>query len=203
MDQLTAVAAAAPARILMVEDERIVAASIGLCLEREGYVVAGNAGSAERAIALAAELKPDLILMDINLGGGPDGVEAAREIQKAAPVPVIFLTAYSDSETLARAGAVTPFGYLVKPVEDRALRPAIEMALYRHRAEREREALLAEVERLRALLPVCGWCRKVKTDDGYWLELMDYLSERLGATVTHGICVDCFEKMKHALPDVK
>lgn len=90
-----------------------------------------------------------------------------------------------------RAGAVNPFGYLVKPFEDRALRPAIEMALYHHRAEREREALLAEINRLRLLLPVCAWCRKVKTDDGYWLKLMEYLSERLGASITHGMCGEC------------
>jgi CheY-like chemotaxis protein len=187
-----------PPSILVVEDERIVAASLQLCLEQEGYLVAGNVGTAEEAVSLAAKLKPDLVLMDIHLGLGMDGVEASREIQKLVAVPIVFLTAYSDSETLARAGAVAPFGYLVKPIADRALRPAIETALYRHRAEREREELLAEVERLRSLLPVCAWCRKVKTDDGYWVELMEYFTERLGASISHGMCSECFRKMEQA-----
>ena len=196
MDVVLSGAAAQPARILIVEDERIVAASLKLSLEQAGYVVPGSAGTGEQAVSMAMELQPDLILMDINLGSGMDGVDAVRRIHNNAPVPVIFLTAYADRVTLARAGDVAPFGFLVKPVELRSLGPAIEIALYRHRAGRERDALRSEVARLRTLLPVCAWCRKVKTEDGYWLELMDYVSTQLGASLSHGVCKECLGKLR-------
>jgi len=178
-------------RILIVEDERIVAASIKASLEREGYVVAGHTGSAEEAAPLAERLKPDLVLMDVCLERGGDGIEAAREIQRIYPVPVLFLTAFADDETLARAGSAAAFGYLVKPIEDRMLRPAIEMALYRAQAERERDLLAAQIGRLRSFLPVCAWCHRVQADDGSWIELLDYLIRYLDANITHAICDDC------------
>jgi CheY-like chemotaxis protein len=198
--QHSAAAASTPARILVVEDERIVAASLALLLQQDGYAIAGDVGTAEEALAVSAETKPDLVLMDIKLGDGMDGIEATRRIQESFQIPVIVLTGYSDPATLVRAGAVSPYGYLVKPLETRMLRPAIEMALYRHRAERERGRLLAEIDKLRSLLPVCAWCRKVKDDDGYWIELTEYLAAHLGASVSHGICADCRRSGKTGSP---
>lgn len=95
-----------------------------------------------------------------------------------------------------------PYGYLLKPVDPRDLRPTIEVALHKHRMEMERRDLserlrqaLEEVEQLRGLLPVCAWCRRVRDDDGYWDTLEGYLSKHLKTTYTHGICADCSEKL--------
>jgi len=134
------------ATVLIVEDERIIAKGIEKQLKGLGYEVAGSAGTGADAIRLAADLRPDLILMDVNLGGEPDGVGAAEVIRGARDVPVIFLTAHSDGETLERAKRVGPFGYVLKPFEDTELKVAIELALYKHQTDRrvrENEAWLA------------------------------------------------------------
>lgn len=101
-----------------------------------GYEIAGNAATGERAVALAQEVRPDLVLMDIRLRGEMDGVTAAGIIRHRFSLPVIFLTAHSEATTLERAKLAVPFGYLLKPFEDRELRTTIEMALYQHSAER-------------------------------------------------------------------
>ena len=126
-----------PARILIVEDDRVVARDIQQQLQQIGHEVLGMAVRGEDAIALALETRPDLVLMDIRLGGNIDGIEAANQIRRQCQIPVIFLTAYSDDETVQRASQAEPFGYLLKPFEDSQLRTVIEMALYKHAAERK------------------------------------------------------------------
>jgi CheY-like chemotaxis protein len=123
-------------RILIVEDEEIVAMDLEARLGLLGYEIAGNAATGERAVALAQEVRPDLVLMDIRLRGEMDGVTAAGIIRHRFSLPVIFLTAHSEATTLERAKLAVPFGYLLKPFEDRELRTTIEMALYQHSAER-------------------------------------------------------------------
>ena len=135
-------------RILIVEDEAIVAMDLKLHLQDLGYGVSGLASSGEEAIALAGSLKPALVLMDISLGTGMDGIEAARHVQ-ALGIPVVFLTAFADDATLARAKDAAPYGYLLKPFDERSLHSTIEMALYRHRMERE---LKASESRMRAII---------------------------------------------------
>lgn len=125
------------ARILIVEDEAIVALDIRTRLELLGYAVAGTAASATQAISLAREQRPDLVLMDIRLDGPSDGIEAARTVREHLRLPVVFLTAYSEDDTLQRAKLVEPFGYILKPFEDRELKTVIEMALYKHRTDSE------------------------------------------------------------------
>jgi PAS domain S-box-containing protein len=123
------------ARILIVEDEFIVARDLQERLRSLGYAVAGSTGDAAEAIRLAADVRPDLVLMDIRLRGDEDGVTAADEIQRRYDVPVIYLTAYADDDTLARARVTEPYGYILKPFEERELRTVIEIALYRHQAD--------------------------------------------------------------------
>ena len=123
-------------RMLVVEDESIVAQDIRGRLEALGYQVVGVAYSAEDAITKAAELYPDLVLMDIKLKGSMDGIEAAGAIRAQNDIPAVFLTAYTDDDTLRRARMTEPFGYLVKPFQDRELHATIEIALYKHRTER-------------------------------------------------------------------
>src|SRR5919108_5763324 len=123
------------ASILVVEDERIVAFDLKQQLEALGYRVAAVVPSGELAVEKAAELKPDLVLMDIHLEGAMDGVEAAERIHACLRIPVIFLTAYAEDETLSRAQVSLPFGYLVKPCEVREVHATIQMALVRRAAE--------------------------------------------------------------------
>jgi len=130
-------------KILVVEDERVVAADIEECLSKLGYCVVGAAASGVGAIRRAVETSPDLVLMDIKLKGAMDGVDAAGELHSRLGIPVVFLTAYADSEILERAKRSSPFGYVLKPFDERALRSAVEIALHRHPEERK----LAENER--------------------------------------------------------
>jgi PAS domain S-box-containing protein len=126
----------AEARIMVVEDESIVALDIKRNLQSLGYEVSALALSGEEAIRQATETQPDLILMDIRLKGAMDGVEAAEHIRGRFDIPVVFLTSYSDTRTVERAKITGPFGYLLKPFEERELHIAIEMALYKHHMER-------------------------------------------------------------------
>lgn len=124
------------ASILVVEDEKIIAKGLEKRLRGLGYTVAGLMGNGEEALAKVQALMPDLILMDINLGDGIDGIETARRIHQLCEVPVIFLTAFSDDDTLQRAKLTEPHGYVLKPYEDKDLQTAIEIGLYRHQMER-------------------------------------------------------------------
>ncbi|NBB89578.1 MAG: response regulator, partial [Spirochaetes bacterium] len=124
------------ARILIVEDEAIVAMDIHHRLEKLGYNPMRYVASGEEAVEAAAELDPDLILMDIQLAGAMDGIEAADVIRERSGTPVIFLTAYSDRTSLERAKVADAFGYVLKPFEERELGIAIEMALYKEQMQR-------------------------------------------------------------------
>jgi two-component system, cell cycle response regulator len=137
--------AADPISILLVEDEGIVARDLEDTLIRLGYRVSGIASEGTEAIEMARELHPQLVVMDVGLRGEVDGIEAACAIQEDAPVPVIFLTGHSDTETLQRAVSTGPLGYLIKPFQEVDLRCAIEVAIHKHRSDvqrREREELL-------------------------------------------------------------
>ena len=122
-------------RILVVEDETIVAMDVKDRLTDLGYEVVGMADRGAEALELAASTRPDLVLMDIRLKGEMDGITAAEEIRQRFRIPVIYLTAFSEDSSLQRAKLTEPFGYIIKPFEDREIQSAIEMALYKHQAE--------------------------------------------------------------------
>jgi PAS domain S-box-containing protein len=124
------------ATILVVEDERVVAKELQRSLASLGYSVPETCASADEAIRLASLACPDLVLMDIQIKGDKDGIQAAEILRARFEVPVIFLTAYADEATLARAKSTEPHGYLVKPVKDADLLSAIEVVLYRSKLER-------------------------------------------------------------------
>ncbi len=123
------------AKIIVVEDERIVAKDITKRLKNLGYVVLASVSSGEEAIKKLAETPPDLVLMDIQLKGEIDGIEAAEQIRTDFDIPVIYLTAYADENTLQRAKTTEPFGYILKPFDEKDLHTAIEIALRRRLAE--------------------------------------------------------------------
>ena len=139
----------AKAQILVVEDDNIVVLELRDRLQSLGYAVSGVASYGGEAIEKAAETRPDLVLMDIRLKGAVDGVEAAEEIRARFDIPVVYLTAYADENTLQRAKVTEPYGYIIKPFEERELHSAIEVALYKHKAE---EALRESEKRFRELV---------------------------------------------------
>jgi signal transduction histidine kinase/CheY-like chemotaxis protein len=150
------------ARILVVEDENIIAKDIELTLKGLGYVVVATVDNGDDAVRATAREQPDLILMDVRLRGPMDGIQAAERIREATDIPVVFLTAFADPATLERARRAAPYGYVLKPFEDRELQAAILMALAKFHAfqelddrVRERtEAWLASESRSRQLSAV-------------------------------------------------
>jgi len=122
-------------KILIVEDESIVAMDIKHRAQGLGYIVTDITPSGEEALESVANNRPDLVLMDIVLKGEMDGIEAAQKIRDAYDIPIVYLTAYSDERTLKRAKITEPFGYIIKPFEDRELHSAVEVALYKHQME--------------------------------------------------------------------
>jgi CheY-like chemotaxis protein len=132
-------------KVMIVEDEAVVALHLRQELTKLGYFVAGVATAGEQALKMVEEVFPDVILMDIHIQGEMDGIETARRIPRYLHIPVIYLTAYSEDSTLKRAGDTYPYGYLIKPFLDRELHASIKMALERSRADeavRENESLL-------------------------------------------------------------
>ena len=143
-------------RILIAEDESVIAIDLAKTLEKLSYNVVGSSRNGKDVIKKAGELEPDLILMDILLDGKITGIQAAEKIMSTFDIPVIYLTAYADPATLEKAKLTEPFGYVLKPFDERTLRTSIEMALYKHEInkklkERTKE-LKAEKEKSELLL---------------------------------------------------
>ncbi len=135
-------------KILVVEDEFVTASEIRARLTDLGFDVPAAVDTGLDAIRMAEELKPDIIVMDITLKGKMNGIEAAEQIRARFDIPIIFLTAHSDDATVEKAVLAEPFGYLIKPLEGRALKTTIQMALYKSRTEQEikkRDAILFAV----------------------------------------------------------
>jgi two-component system, response regulator PdtaR len=122
-------------RVLIVEDEFITGADLQRRLQKAGFEVPAVVDTGKNAIAMAGDLRPDIVMMDITLKEEMTGITAAREIVRLYDIPVIFLTAHADETTMDEAVLSDPFGYLIKPVDDRALRTTIQMALYKHAME--------------------------------------------------------------------
>ena len=168
------------ARILVVEDERITAEDIKEGLKSLGYEVPAVVYSGEDAVCKAGELQPDLVLMDIKLEGEMDGIEAAGEIKKYFDIPVIYLTAYSDENTLKRAKMTEPSGYILKepsgfihkPFKESELHSIIELTLYRHEMEKTHDQWLSTLlESINKAL--------IATDGNGKIKFMNHIAEDL------------------------
>jgi PAS domain S-box-containing protein len=135
--------------ILVVEDNGVIALQIGELLAKNGYRISGTTAYGEEAVAMAQKQKPDLICMDIELMGQLDGIETAEKIHEHAHVPIIYLTAYSDGKSFARAKETAPYSYLVKPFTERELLASVELTLHRHVID---QRLRETMERYRAIV---------------------------------------------------
>jgi DNA-binding LytR/AlgR family response regulator len=171
--------------VLVVEDESIVSKDIQHSLKKLGYNVVGASATGEKAIELAGSENPDIVLMDIMLKGEMNGIEAAEKIKGSFSIPVIFLTAYADESTLAKAKITEPYGYILKPFKEIDLHTTIEMAIYKHGKEqevvKERDLLFSIVENKESgsgfiFVKSNSKLVKLKNDDIYYIEaLKDYV----------------------------
>ena len=166
------------ARILVVEDEAIIAYDLERTLQRLGYDVPEVVAEGEAAIEAAARHAPSLVLMDIKLRGALDGVDAARAIRERLEMPVVFLTSHSDLATLSRAAAAQPQGYVMKPFVERDLHVAIEVAIRKHEVERA----LRHRERWFSTTLQCVGDGVVATDEGMAVSYLNRAAEARGAT---------------------
>jgi PAS domain S-box-containing protein len=185
----------ANARIQVVEDESIVALDIKDNLEILGYNVVAVESSGEQAIQKAIETRPDLVLMDIRLKGEMDGIEAAQQIRAHLGTPVIYLTAYADEATLQRAKITEPYGYILKPFEERELHTTIEMALYKHRMEKR----LKESERWLATTLKSIGDAVIATDAQGCIKFMNPIAETLTGWKQREAWGKSFEEVFHII----
>jgi two-component system cell cycle sensor histidine kinase/response regulator CckA len=162
-------------RILVVEDERVVAADIEKCIKGLGYEVVGSAASGVEALRMAVRTEPDLVLMDIKLKGDLDGVDVASALHERLKIPVVYLTAFADVEILERARKTAPSGYVLKPFDESILRAAIELAFDRHRRERE---LIEGGQRLATAVRGIDEALIVTQEDGQ-VAVMNHMAETM------------------------
>jgi CheY-like chemotaxis protein len=189
-------------RILIVEDDPLVAQAIGQTLLRLGYEVVAVVDNGDDAVSQAFSQTPDLVLMDIGLRGSIDGAEAAKQIRLSVGRPVVFLTAQMEPAVLKRSKEAEPYGFVLKPFNSDQLFVSLELALHRHQLEAERaklrpaqEAANASLRELRGLLPICAGCKKIHEDDGRWTKLEEYFQKHAGIEFTHGFCPECENRL--------
>jgi diguanylate cyclase (GGDEF)-like protein/PAS domain S-box-containing protein len=170
-------------KILVVEDEAIIAAHLARMLTNSGYRVLDVASSGQEAISMAHQLGPDLILMDIQLRGEMDGIEATGRIHLLSDVPVIYLTAFADDKRVLQASHTLAYGYLIKPVHERELRATVQMALERHKLDRRlKESELAYrhlYHNTPAMLHTIDSSGRIIQVSDYWLAALHYTREEV------------------------
>ena len=188
-------------RALIAEDDALVGDVIQRQLEKIGVAVVGRASDGRRAVELAQALRPDIVLMDIEMPE-MDGLEAARQMQERCPLPVIVLTAHPGRELVDQAAAAGVGAYLLKSSTAQELDRAITIARARfadlmelRRLNAELQAALAKVKTLSGLLPICASCKKIRDDQGYWQQVEVYIRDHSEVEFSHGICPDCAQKL--------
>src|SRR5512143_3022332 len=194
-------------KTLIAEDNFLVGEMIQGGAEEAGCTVVGRAMDGRQAVEMTTALRPDVVLMDIKMPE-LDGIEAAEIIQIRCPTPVVILTAYDTPEMLKEASAVGVGAFLAKPPKVRELGQAIEIARARfgdllslrhtndvlQRRTKELQEVLTKIKTLCGLIPICSSCKKIRSDQGYWQELEQYLAEHSEADFTHGICPECLKQ---------
>jgi len=196
-------------QILIAEDDPTIAQDLKYKLENLDYEVAGITHYAEQAVDLVKTLRPDLVLMDIQLAGEMDGIQAAEQI-RILRVPLVYVSGYCDGPVLQRAQLTEPYGYILKPFRTSDLRISVEMSLQRHRAEQERERLLkrfeevlASVKTMTGRLSICCYCKKIRDEAGDWPEVETYVMNHSHASFTHGMCPDCFTRVQKRIEAIE
>ncbi len=172
-----------PACIVIVEDEIIIARDIESIVSRMGHDVVDIATNGDDALQSIVDKRPDLVLMDVMLNGRQTGIDVAGDIASAYQIPVIFITAHTDPDTLSKMKEAKPYGYIAKPFDAAEIKAAIEIALYRRQFDAEFRQVktdlsiaLDRIDLLHKLLPLCPTCNGRQDNDFYWDRVRDYLS---------------------------
>lgn len=183
--------------VLIAEDEVLVAESVKGMLLDLGHTVAGCASNGFQAIALATKIRPDVILMDIKMPE-MNGLEAAHEISETCPTPIIILTAFESRELVSKASLVGAGAFLTKPTTHSELERALTIATARfedyRQLQRRNEELVRTLEKanhLKAFLPICSGCKKIRDENNEWHPIEVYIRDHAGVDFTHGYCPNC------------
>jgi len=186
-------------RVLIAEDDPLVAEVIEAQLRAVVFSVVGRAADGRAAVELACALRPDVILMDIQMPQ-MGGIEAAHAIQERCPTPIVILTVHSEQVVAAQAAAAGVGAYLIKPAGPEELERAVTIARARfadllelRRLNAELQEALSRVKTLSGLLPICSHCKKIRDDQGYWRQVEEYVQDHSEAEFTHGICPQCLD----------
>lgn len=178
----------------------MVVETIKQSLKTIGFALAGVASNGIEAVKMAVSLRPDVILMDIEMPE-LDGFGAVKQIQGHYSVPIVVLTGHEKGDFVDKANEVGVSAYLVKPPKTKEIERAIIMALGRHgdlmecwRLNRELADALKEIKTLRGILPLCSFCKKIRDDKGYWEQVDVYIHKHSEADISHSICPDCMKK---------
>jgi AmiR/NasT family two-component response regulator len=187
--------------VLIAEDDFLVAKFLEEELTLVGMTVIGRANNGLSAVELTCRLKPHVVLMDMQM---PDmnGIDAAMEIQKRQPTPVIMLTVYNETEIVRRAAEAGVAAYLIKPTTGEEVCRAVYIARARfndmeelRRLNEELRQALASVKKLSGFLPICSNCKKIRDDHGEWLQIEEFIINHSSARFTHSLCPGCMMQL--------
>lgn len=200
-------------KVPIAEDEFLISKEIERSVKQVGYSIAGIATDGQSAVEMVYSLKPDVVLMDIKMPG-MSGLEAAALLQQKHPVPVVILTAHESRDLLQEAGKSGVGAYLTKPPNTDEIERAVTVAVARHqdlltiqnmnkeliqqkidleKRTEELENALKEIDTLRGIIPICAHCKKVRSDDGFWEQVEEYVTSRSLATFSHSVCPECLK----------
>jgi AmiR/NasT family two-component response regulator len=196
-------------RVLIAEDEFLIAKDVERTLKQLGFEVVGIAADGRQAVEMSATLKPDVALMDISMPVC-SGLEAAKALQSLWPTPVVILSAHDTQDMIDQAAESGIGAYLVKPFDPGEVARAIAIAMARHRdltmlssLNRELKQALATVKTLEGMLPICARCKSIRDDQGLWLRVEEYIEQHSAATFTHGLCPVCMNLMMAEVQQLK
>lgn len=188
--------------VLIAEDDYLISEEVKrVVMQSDRYEVVGEAFDGHQALAMTIAMKPDVVLMDIEMPE-MDGLEAARQIQRYCPTPIVVLTAHESRQLIDRACLQTGIGaYLTKPPNFAEIDRAIAIARARHRdlvtlraTNEELEKKVNEIHALHGILPICSFCKCIRNDAGEWEQIESYIHHHSAAKFSHSFCPRCAEK---------
>jgi len=190
-----------PLRVLIADDQETMSTLIKHQLIKIGHEIVGRAKNGQEAVELTLQLKPDIVLLDIEMPE-MDGLEAARLIQEKCPRPVVLLTGHDDPEMVRQASKVGVGAYLIKPPSAPEMERTMIIAVARfadlmelRRLNIELQSALDSVKTLSGLLPICASCKKIRDDEGYWEAVETYFKRHTEIEFSHGLCPTCITKL--------
>jgi len=189
--------------IVIIEDELIIAKDLQAKLEMEGYVVPEIYSNGKEALSMIKFIKPDIVLVDIQLETQFDGIETAERIRLYHDIPIIYITAHVNTEIMERVKLTQPVSLLMKPINYTELITAIELGIYKHKIESQNKRLLVELQTIVAQsniqrnmkVPVCTTCNKIREDNSNWLSVKDYMKKYNNIEFAESVCPHCLEEL--------